>query len=72
MRAVGYRQAWSYLNDEQSEPAFIEAGVAASRQLAKRQITWLRSFQDLHRLDPSAISSAALEQRALQWWQAGD
>lgn len=72
MRAVGYRQAWSHLAGEQSEPAFIEAGIAASRQLAKRQITWLRSFHGLDCLDPSTLSSAALEQKALQWWQSAD
>ena len=71
MRAVGYRQAWAHLNGEHSEPAFIEAGIAASRQLAKRQITWLRSFHNINRLDPSSMSSAELEQAALQWWRAG-
>jgi tRNA dimethylallyltransferase len=42
MRCVGYRQIWQYLDDELTHPQMIEKGVAATRQLAKRQITWLR------------------------------
>jgi tRNA dimethylallyltransferase len=70
MRSVGYRQAWAHLAGEQSEQAFIDSGIAASRQLAKRQITWLRSFHGLYRLDPSCLSLTELEQKALQWWRA--
>jgi tRNA dimethylallyltransferase len=48
MRCVGYRQAWSGLDQALSGPALRahirETGIAATRQLAKRQITWLRSF----------------------------
>lgn len=44
MRAVGYRQAWSHLDGETTQEAFREQGIAATRQLAKRQLTWLRSF----------------------------
>jgi len=47
MRAVGYRQAWSFLEGEIDENALREQGVAATRQLAKRQITWLRSLPGL-------------------------
>lgn len=42
MRCVGYRQAWQYLDGELDERAMLDAGVAATRQLAKRQLTWLR------------------------------
>lgn len=42
MRAVGYRQVWAYLQGEISHAAMIEQGIAATRQLAKRQFTWLR------------------------------
>jgi tRNA dimethylallyltransferase len=42
MRCVGYRQIWQFLEDEISHQEMIEKGVAATRQLAKRQITWLR------------------------------
>ena len=45
MRCVGYRQAWQYLDGEITEAALLETGIAATRQLAKRQLTWLRSSQ---------------------------
>ncbi|MEQ1630442.1 MAG: tRNA (adenosine(37)-N6)-dimethylallyltransferase MiaA, partial [Gallionella sp.] len=43
MRCVGYRQAWQYLDGEIDGTQLYETGVAATRQLAKRQLTWLRS-----------------------------
>ena len=51
VRAVGYRQLWSHLSQEYSLEIAREKGVAATRQLAKRQITWLRSWSGLHWLD---------------------
>ena len=42
MRCVGYRQLWQYLDGELTRQQMIDKGVAATRQLAKRQITWLR------------------------------
>ena len=42
MRCVGYRQAWQYLDGEFDRADMIERAVAATRQLAKRQVTWLR------------------------------
>jgi len=42
MRCVGYRQIWQFLDGELSRQEMIDKGVAATRQLAKRQITWLR------------------------------
>ncbi|WP_163935707.1 tRNA (adenosine(37)-N6)-dimethylallyltransferase MiaA [Paraferrimonas sp. SM1919] len=47
MRCVGYRQCWQYLEGEFDEQQMFDKGVAATRQLAKRQITWLRSWPDL-------------------------
>ncbi len=47
MRAVGYRQAWRYLEGEISQAQLRETGIAATRQLAKRQLTWLRSLPGL-------------------------
>jgi tRNA dimethylallyltransferase len=44
LRAVGYRQAWAHLAGEYDLVALREKGIAATRQLAKRQITWLRSW----------------------------
>jgi len=45
MRSVGYRQALHYLNGEIDEKGLYETGTAATRQLAKRQMTWLRSWR---------------------------
>ncbi|MFA5982438.1 MAG: tRNA (adenosine(37)-N6)-dimethylallyltransferase MiaA [Methylococcaceae bacterium] len=42
IRAVGYRQVWSYLQGEDSYENMVEKAIAATRQLAKRQFTWLR------------------------------
>ncbi|MEP5567187.1 MAG: tRNA (adenosine(37)-N6)-dimethylallyltransferase MiaA [Halioglobus sp.] len=47
VRAVGYRQLWQYLDGECSLEQAVEKGVAATRQLAKRQLTWLRKWRDL-------------------------
>ncbi len=51
MRAAGYRQVWQYLENEISELEMRERAIAATRQLAKRQLTWLRSLPDLLGLD---------------------
>jgi tRNA dimethylallyltransferase len=45
MRCVGYRQVWETLAGTQPEASLMERGIAATRQLAKRQITWLRSME---------------------------
>lgn len=47
MRAVGYRQVWDYLENRIDRGELVEKGVAATRQLAKRQFTWLRKWQDI-------------------------
>lgn len=46
IRAVGYRQAWSYLAGDYDHDTFIEKAIIATRQMAKRQITWLRAQDD--------------------------
>jgi tRNA dimethylallyltransferase len=51
MRCVGYRQAWEFLENEIGEEELLEKGIAATRQLAKRQLTWLRSMPDNVELD---------------------
>ncbi|HRZ52561.1 MAG TPA: tRNA (adenosine(37)-N6)-dimethylallyltransferase MiaA [Candidatus Contendobacter sp.] len=43
MRAVGYRQVWAYLDGRLDEAAMVERGIIATRQYAKRQLTWLRA-----------------------------
>lgn len=63
MRAVGYRQALAYLDGEVSYAAMVENAITASRQLAKRQLTWLRQQPDginVDTLDPE--SGAQLHQ----------
>ena len=51
MRCVGYRQMWQYLDGEFDKQELVFRGVAATRQLAKRQLTWLRSWKNLNLLD---------------------
>ena len=51
MRCVGYRQVWQYLDGEFGLSTLREKGVAATRQLAKRQLTWLRGMQGLMEFD---------------------
>ena len=53
MRSVGYRQVWAWLRGEFTRDEMVERGQAATRQLAKRQMTWLRSEQACHWLDES-------------------
>lgn len=50
MRAVGYRQVWEYLDGPVGLEHTIERAVVATRQLAKRQLTWLRRYPDVHRI----------------------
>lgn len=51
MRCVGYRQAWQFMGGEINEAQLLETGLAATRQLAKRQLTWLRSMPENIELD---------------------
>jgi tRNA dimethylallyltransferase len=57
MRCVGYRQAWGYLEGAYGKAELRDKGIAATRQLAKRQLTWLRSLPGL---EPAANLAAAL------------
>jgi tRNA dimethylallyltransferase len=69
MRAVGYRQAWEMLEGKSTAGEMRERAVAATRQLAKRQMTWLRSFRDL---EPVEAGSAATLERLLVLLDAAD
>ncbi|MDO8207317.1 MAG: tRNA (adenosine(37)-N6)-dimethylallyltransferase MiaA [Gallionella sp.] len=51
MRCVGYRQAWQHMEGEISAAQFLETGIIATRQLAKRQLTWLRSMPENVEID---------------------
>lgn len=64
MRSVGYRQMAEYLLGNLSYEQMTERGIIATRQLAKRQLTWLRSEQNLHWLDDEAENLCS---QALKW-----
>jgi len=59
IRSVGYRQAWSFLLGEYDYDTFVEKGLVATRQLAKRQLTWLRKEEDLLVMDPFLATKEA-------------
>lgn len=64
IRCVGYRQMWSYLAGETDYDDMVYRGICATRQLAKRQMTWLRGWKDVHWLDseqPDAAYSRVLQ-----------
>ena len=60
MRCVGYRQVWQYLDGDLSYEQMIERGIIATRQLAKRQLTWLRSWDSLQDLPKSTEDALQL------------
>ena len=53
MRCVGYRQVFEYLAGAYGREHMREKAIAATRQLAKRQLTWLRSMPEVEALDPT-------------------
>lgn len=55
MRCVGYRQAWEYLHQHHNINQFTEQSIAATRQLAKRQLTWLRKLHTDTIFDPHTL-----------------
>ena len=57
MRAVGYRQLWSHLAGAYPLETAVARATAATRQLAKRQMTWLRSMPDIRAFDPYDLQS---------------
>ncbi len=59
IRAVGYRQVWDYLVGEVDYATMVERGIAATRQLAKRQLTWLRGWPELCELPIDAAQCVA-------------
>lgn len=58
IKSVGYRQVWQYLEGQLSHDEMVDKGIIATRQLAKRQLTWLRSWEELHGLDGPSAESA--------------
>lgn len=57
IKSVGYRQVWQYLDDEVDYDGMVERSIIATRQLAKRQLTWLRSWPSLQSLSNSSAHS---------------
>lgn len=51
IRSVGYRQVWQYIKNQLSKEDMYRLAIAATRQLAKRQMTWLRTWPNLHKFD---------------------
>ena len=68
MRCVGYRQAWQLIEGEISEAQLLETGIAATRQLAKRQLTWLRSMPDNIEIDCLAHGLAQQAKNTIGQW----
>jgi len=66
LRSVGYRQAWLFMEGEYDYETFIYKGLVATRQLAKRQLTWLRKEQDLTIIDPYKTSSQERVEQTLE------
>ena len=70
IKSVGYRQVWQYLEGKLSYDEMVDRGIIATRQLAKRQLTWLRSWKDLNSLpDPSSQSVDQLVRYAKECYE---
>jgi len=72
LRAVGYRQVLQYLNGELTLDEAVARAVIATRQLAKRQMTWLRSWPDLHVIDGLNGDSAECVERLVGKWLSAE
>ena len=70
VRAVGYRQVWEFLEGRLDYTGMEERGVIATRQLAKRQLTWLRSEKDLTIYDLSRYSEQHIQENVLKTVQS--
>lgn len=72
MRSVGYRQVWDYLDGLYDYDTMVDKAIAATRQLAKRQLTWLRSWPDLTRLEMDlGLESENIVKKCLKILQVG-
>ncbi|PID44438.1 MAG: tRNA (adenosine(37)-N6)-dimethylallyltransferase MiaA [Proteobacteria bacterium] len=63
VRCVGYRQVWDFLDANLSREEMVAKGVAATRQLAKRQLTWLRNWPDVHWIETEDVGKFAKVRR---------
>lgn len=65
IRAVGYRQVWDYLDGVLTQEEMIERGIIATRQLAKRQFTWLRGWAGVNWLYTEDVQGIPLSQKEI-------
>ena len=65
MRAVGYRQAWQFLQGEISREEFVEQAITATRRLAKRQLTWMRNWDALELSEGPSLAEGTDQQAAV-------
>lgn len=65
MRTVGYRQVWAYIEGQYNFPELVEKGIIATRQLAKRQYTWLKRWPNLKKIDPFKSSETSQKEALL-------
>ena len=72
MRCIGYRQIWAYLENDISLEEMHDQAVAATRQLAKRQLTWLRHYPDTNLLDPYLVRSEEIYRQIICQLQASN
>jgi tRNA dimethylallyltransferase len=70
MRAVGYRQIWPHVGGATTLDEATEQAIIATRRLAKRQHTWLRSWPDLHAVDSLADDAMGQTESIVQAWLA--
>ncbi|MDR1311884.1 MAG: tRNA (adenosine(37)-N6)-dimethylallyltransferase MiaA [Burkholderiaceae bacterium] len=68
MRCVGYRQVWQHLDGEYGRDTLYEKGIAATRQLAKRQLTWLRAMPDRVVINCLATDAATQVLERIRTW----
>jgi len=65
MRCIGYRQIWNYLENEITLEEMSSQAVAATRQLAKRQLTWLRHYPETKLIDPYTANIENISQQII-------
>jgi len=65
MRCIGYRQVWRHIENEINQDLMRDQAIAATRQLAKRQLTWLRHYPGTKLIDPYTNSAEQIEQQII-------
>ncbi len=70
MRCIGYRQLWHYLENEITLEEMRDQAMAATRQLAKRQLTWLRHYPETKLIDPYSANTEKISQQIVYQLQS--